>query len=76
MLSPGDNYGQPLPGAPSTELCTTALARTWGEALTEAVPTLTVLGGSVALLAGALRDLRSSSRDQHVLQGGRRGVAV
>ena len=76
MLSPGDNDGQPLPGAPSTELCTTALARTWGEALTDAVPTLAVPGGSVALLAGTLRDLQSSSRDQHVLQGGRRGVAV
>lgn len=76
MLSPGDKDGQPLPGAPSTELCTTALARTWGEVLTDAVLTLAVPGGSVALLAGTLRDLRSSSRDQHVLQGGRRGLAV
>lgn len=76
MLSPGDNDGQPLPGAPSMELCTTDLARKWGEELTDAVPTLPVLGGSVVLLAGTLRDPRSSRRDQHVLQGGCRGGRV
>ena len=47
-----------------------------GEERTDAVPTLTVPAGSVVLLAGTLGDFRSSSRDQHVLQGGRRGGCV
>ena len=47
-----------------------------GEERTVSVPTLTVPGGSVVLLAGTLGDLRSSSRDQHVLQGGHRGGCV
>lgn len=47
-----------------------------GEECTDAVPTFTVPGGSVVLLAGTLRDLRSSSRDQHILQGCHRGGCV